>query len=67
MTMEHVSTFFKIENDIFYKLGFEKGREKVKIKIVKNLLTQTDYSIAKIASLAVTTEAFVEKIKQELQ
>jgi len=44
-----------------------KGREKVKIKIVKNLLTQTDYSIAKIASLAVTTEAFVEKIKQELQ
>jgi hypothetical protein len=48
-------------------LGFKRGREKARIKIVKNLSTQTNHSIAKIASIVFVTEAFVELIKQDLQ
>ncbi len=73
--MEHVSTFFKEENDIFYKVGEKRGIEKgsaetsakEKTIFVTNLLTQTDHSIAKIASLTGVTEAFVKKIKNGLQ
>ncbi len=69
--MEHISTFFKEENDILYrageKKGIEQGTENTKTILVKNLLLQTDFTVTKIASLADTTEAFVRKIKREMQ
>ena len=76
--MESVSTFFKEEKDFLYRRGekkgiekgIEKGEEKVKrtsFEIVKNLLVETDFTVAKIASLAVVTEAFVRKVKKTLK
>lgn len=76
--MESVSSFFKEENDIFYKVGEKRGHEKgleqgrietsekEKILFVKNLLLQTDHTITKIAGLAGVTESFVRKIKKGL-
>jgi hypothetical protein len=64
--MERVSSFFKEENDIFYKVGEKRGSEKEKVLFVKNLLLQTDHTITKIADLAGVTEAFVREIKKGL-
>jgi predicted transposase/invertase (TIGR01784 family) len=48
---------------ITFEEGMEKGLEKSKEQFVKNLLSNTDFSIAKIALLANVTEAFVKKVK----
>lgn len=61
--MESVSTFFKKENDLFYIAGVIEGK-KVS---VKNLLLQTDFTVAKIADLCGVPEEFVEKMKEELK
>ena len=69
--MEHVSTFFKEENDIFYKVGEKRGLEKGRVEadeeaktfVVKSLLIKTDFTVAKIADIVGVTEAFVKKIK----
>jgi predicted transposase/invertase (TIGR01784 family) len=47
--------------------GLERGVEKSKEEFVKNLLSNTDFDIAKIASLAVVSEAFVKKIKKSIR
>ncbi|WP_460684936.1 hypothetical protein [Niabella aquatica] len=47
--------------------GFEKGTEQKSNEFVKNLLSNTDFTIAKIASLANVTEAFVKKVRGSLQ
>jgi len=47
--------------------GEKIGEEKGKTEFVTNLLTQTDFSVAKIASLTNATEAFVQKIKNGLK
>ena len=74
--MESVSTFFKEENDFLYhrgekkgiEKGIEKGRQEGKVEsrleVVKNLLVETDFPVAKIASLAGVTEDFVLKVKE---
>jgi len=41
----------------------EKGKET----FVKNLLLNTDFTMAKIASLTNVTEAFVKKVKKTLK
>ncbi len=60
--MESVSTFFKEENDIYYKIGFEKGKHE----FVKYLLQHTDYSTEKIAEIAEVYPDTVERIKSSL-
>ncbi len=69
--MEHVSTFFKEENDIFYRVGEKRGSERTrleeKVLFVKNLLNRTDHPIAEIASLADVTETFVKSIKDGMR
>lgn len=47
--------------------GYEKGVEEGKELFVKNLLSNTDFTIAKIASLANVTQAFVKKVRTSLQ
>jgi hypothetical protein len=64
--MESISSFFKEENDIFYRRGERKGAEGKSFEVVKNLLLGTKFTIAKIASLASVTEDFVEKVKKTL-
>ncbi len=63
------------ENDILYRRGEKKGKEKGmengmekgKETFVRNLLLNTDFTIAKIASLTDVTEAFVKKVKKTLK
>lgn len=68
--MEHASTFFKEENDIFYRRGEIRGEEKATEKrntsYVKKLLQNTDFDTKKIAMLAEVSVVFVEKIKRGL-
>jgi flagellar biosynthesis/type III secretory pathway protein FliH len=47
--------------------GFEKGVEQAKSISVRNLLTNTDLSISKIASSAEVSEEAVLKIKDQLK
>jgi predicted transposase/invertase (TIGR01784 family) len=73
--MESVSTFFKEENDFLYRRGekkgiergIEKGEERKSFILVKNLLLESDFTVAKIASMAAVTEAFVRKVKKTLK
>jgi hypothetical protein len=64
--MESITTFFKEENDFLYRRGMAKGEargaEKNRREVVKTLLTQTDFTVARIAALVNVTEEFVERI-----
>ena len=57
---------FKIENDIYYKFGQQRGMEKGQVKCVESLLRKTNHSIREIASLMDVTEYFVRKVKRSL-
>ena len=69
--MDSIANYFSDEKDILYRRGelkgIEKGIEKGKKAIVKNLLLKTDFTIAKIAGLTNVTEAFVRKVKKTLK
>jgi predicted transposase/invertase (TIGR01784 family) len=69
--MDSVANYMSEEKDIFYRRGelkgIEKGIEKGKNAFVKNLLLNTDFTIAKIAELSDSTEAFVKKVKKTLK
>ena len=65
--MDSVANYMSEEKDIFYRRGELKGIEKGKKAFVKNLLLNTDFTIAKIAELSDTTEAFVKKVKKTLK
>jgi predicted transposase/invertase (TIGR01784 family) len=77
--MDSIANYISEEKDILYrrgelkgiekgiKKGIEKGIEKGKEAFVKNLLLNTDFTIAKIASLSNVTEAFVKKVKKTLK
>ena len=73
--MEHVTSFFKEENDIFYKVGekrgmekgIEEGRETTSFLFVKKLLQAKRFTIAEIANFASVTDAYVRKIKKSIE
>ena len=73
--MDSVANYMSEEKDILYRRGElkgiekgkEEGEEKKSFKVVKNLLLNTDFTIAKIAGLADVTEAFVKKVKKTLK
>jgi hypothetical protein len=69
--MDSIANCISEEKDILYRRGeikgLEKGIEKGKSAVVKNLLLNTDFSIAKIASLTDVTQAFVKKVKKTLK
>lgn len=46
--------------------GIEKGRNEEKITFVKNLLSNTDFDISKIARLSGVSETFVKNVRQSL-
>jgi hypothetical protein len=64
--MDSIAEYISEEKDIFYRRGELKGIEKEKEASVKVLLLNTDFTIAKIASLSEVTQAFVEKVKKSL-
>lgn|GEM_PF-6647809 len=49
------------------KEGKKEGIEETKLLFVKNLLSNTNFSVPKIAALADVTEAFVQKVKKTLK
>ena len=65
--MDSIAGIISDENDILYRRGEIKGIEKGKEAIVKILLLNTDFTIAKIAALSDVTEAFVKKVKKTLK
>ena len=80
--MEQVSSFFKEENDIFYKVGEKRGlekglekgleegevngEEKKSYQVVKNLISANRFTIPEIANFADVSETFVRKVKKSL-
>lgn len=65
--MDDLTGYFTVEKDIFYMYGELKGKEKEKQQLVRNLLLQTDFTIAKIASLVNVSQFYVRKIKKTLK
>ena len=69
--MDSIANYITKEKDILYlvgeQVGIVKGIEKGKKAFVKNLLLNTDFTIAKIAELTDVTEAFVKKVKKTLK
>lgn len=73
--MDSIANYISEEKDILYRRGekkgmergIERGIEKEKESLVKNLLLNTNFTVAKIAALANTTETFVKKIKKNLR
>jgi len=72
--MQSVSTFFKEENDIFYRRGvekgiakgIEKGAERKTHAIVENLLTKLGVSDEKAAEIAEVSLEYVKEIRASL-
>ena len=80
--MDSIANYITEKNDILYRRGelkgmargekkgiekgIEKGVEKERESLVKNLLLQTDFTIAKIASLTNATETFIKKVKKNI-
>ena len=76
--MQKVSTFFKEENDFFYKRGEAKGIAKGEIKgailaeerksmvVVENLVVKLGLADEQIVELAEVELAFVQKIRSGL-
>ena len=65
--MDSIANYITKEKDILYRLGEKEGMEKGKETFVKNLLLNTNFTIAKIASLSNVREAFVKKVKKSLK
>lgn len=65
--MDSIANYITKEKDILYRMGERDGMEKAMETFVKNLLLNTDFTIAKIASLTNVTEAFVKKVKKTLK
>ncbi len=65
--MQSVSTFFKEENDVFYRRGAEKGEvvgeEKKSFAVVANLISELALSDEKIARIAEVSIDFVKKVR----
>ena len=65
--MESITKYIMEKTDIESDIFYQKGEEKKGYEVVKNLLTQTDFSVSKIASVAGVTEEFVRKVKAGLR
>lgn len=62
-----IETIKMLEREEGIEVGREKGFEEKTYDFVKKLLLETDFKVAKIASLADTTPAFVNKVKKGLK
>jgi len=60
--MLKTASFFKVENDLFYKQGAEEKSYEVVVK----LLDAGKFTVAEIANYASVTEDFVKKVRADL-
>jgi hypothetical protein len=65
--MQSVSTFFKEENDIFYRKGERVGLEKARNTVIENLLTKLGFSDEKAAEIAEVSIEYVREIRASLE
>jgi hypothetical protein len=61
-----METIYMLTREEGVEEGMEKGEEKKSIQVVKNLLMDTNFDTAKIASLADVSEEFVIKVREGL-
>ncbi|MEH6307842.1 hypothetical protein RYH73_19465 [Olivibacter sp. CPCC 100613] len=64
--MLKVASFFKEENDPFFRRGEEKGEIKKSYEIVENLLIKLGLSNEKAAEIAEVSVDFVQKVRADL-
>ncbi len=64
--MDSIAEYIKEERDVLFLRGLDKGQEKEQEKFVRNLLTESDFTIDKIAKIAGVTTDFVSSIKKQL-
>ncbi|MEA5138697.1 hypothetical protein [Arcicella rigui] len=64
--MDSIAEYIKEERDVLFLRGLDKGQEKEQEKFVRNLLTESDFTIDKIAKIAGVTTDFVNSIKKQL-
>lgn len=68
--MQSVNTFFKVEKDVFYKLGerkgVEKGAEKARQIMVENLLTKRGFTDQEAAEIAEVPVDYIREIRSGL-
>ncbi|AYQ33809.1 hypothetical protein [Runella sp. SP2] len=60
--MDSIAEYIKEERDVLYL----RGQEREQMKFVKNLLTETDFPLDKIAKVAGVTVDFVKSIQRQL-
>lgn len=57
-------------NDVLYRYGrkeaIEEAKKEARFELVKRLLLEKDFTIARIASLVNVSEYFVRKVKRSL-
>ena len=64
--MDSIAEYIKEERDVLFLRGLDKGQEKEQEKFVRNLLTESDFTIEKIAKIAGVTVDFVKSIHMQL-
>ena len=64
--MDSIAEYIKEERDVLFLRGLDKGQEKEQEKFVRNLLTESDFTIEKIAKIAGVTVDFVKSIHRQL-
>jgi DNA-dependent RNA polymerase auxiliary subunit epsilon len=64
--MDSIAEYIKEERDVLYLRGLDKGQEKEQEKFVRNLLTESDFTIEKIAQIAGVTLDFINSIQRQL-
>ena len=64
--MDSIAEYIKEERDVLFLRGLDKGQEKEQEKFVRNLLTESDFSIDKIAKIAGVSVDFVQSVQRQL-
>nr|WP_294873988.1 hypothetical protein [uncultured Pedobacter sp.] len=64
--MQSVSTFFKEENDIFYRKEERIGTEKTRHTVIENFLTKLGVSDEKATEIAEVSIEYVKEIRASL-
>ena len=69
--MDSLAPFMTMERDLLYKIGerkgLEKGENRKTVRLVKNLIRKTDFTIAQIADLAEVSQYFVKKVRRSIK
>ena len=64
--MESISTFFKEEEDYFYRKGEAKGEAKSRT-VIENLIIKLGFSDLQAAEIAEVDVQYVAKVRSELK